>query len=350
MRQIWFARGPLPPAPIAGSAVACCCAPDGTGGVAVRDDPDHPANKGRLCSKGAALGETVGLDGRILTPLVQGQPATWDRALDLVATKFTAAIAEHGPDSVAFYVSGQMLTEDYYIANKLIKGFIGSANIGTNSRLCMALTVAGHRSTFGTDTVKLADVILPATTWGEKDRTVTNSDRTVSRQRPVLPAPGQSRHDWDILADVGRRMGWARTFDYTSPARIFREHAALSGVAGTLGAILRVLITDRVQLGQVFAPIHWTDELAPSGRIGALIAGQTDPASGQPELKATVANVAPYASAWYGFAISTNAPNPATPYAARARAAAGWRMELAGTKSPADWETYARHLFDLPDA
>ena len=736
--------------PYCGVGCGVIATPDGTGGLTITGDPDHPANQGRLCSKGTALGETTGLDGRILTPLVQRQPATWDRALDLVAAKFTAAIATHGPDSVAFYVSGQMLTEDYYVANKLMKGFIGSANIDTNSRLCMASTVAGHRRAFGTDTVpgtyedleqadlivlvgsnlawchpvlfqrivaakaarpgmkiinidprrtattdladlhlslapgsdvalfnhlltaiadgghitsfatdhvtcldatltaaraddvnvtgltaqqlaqftalwtgtervvtvfsqgvnqstsgtdkvnaiinchlatgrigrpgmgpfsvtgqpnamggrevggmatmlachlelensnhraavqtfwnaptmaakpglkavdmfravadkrikalwiictnpaasmpeadvvraaiaacdftvvsdcsattdtaKLADVILPATTWGEKDGTVTNSDRTVSRQRPVLSKPGKTRHDWDILADVARRMGWAQAFDYTSPAQIFREHAALSGVAGTLGAdfdisglcdsdydalkptrwpvsaaksggrffgdgqfytpdrkarmlpvthrapvaqttptypfrlntgrirdqwhtmtrtgksarlsqhlaepfleihptdatrldihpahlvqvstdhgiaILRVLITDRVQPGQVFAPIHWTDELAPSGRIGALIAGQTDPVSGQPELKAAVANVAPYAAAWYGFAISTNAPNPATRYAARARAAAGWRMELADTTTPADWETYARHLFDLPDA
>src|SRR3546814_324862 len=79
--------------------------------------------------------------------------ASWDKALDLVAGKFRQTIAEHGPDSVAFYVSGQLLTEDYYVANKLIKGFIGSANIDTNSRLCMASSVAGHRRAFGSDTV-----------------------------------------------------------------------------------------------------------------------------------------------------------------------------------------------------
>ena len=79
--------------------------------------------------------------------------ADWDAALDLVATKFSDAIRDHGPDSVAFYVSGQLLTEDYYVANKLMKGFIGSANIDTNSRLCMASSVAGHKRAFGTDTV-----------------------------------------------------------------------------------------------------------------------------------------------------------------------------------------------------
>ena len=739
--------------PYCGVGCGVLLRPDGKGGVAVRGDPDHPANMGRLCSKGTALGETVGLEGRILEPLVGGKPATWDAALDLVAGKFKAAVAEQGPDSVAFYVSGQMLTEDYYVANKLMKGFVGSANIDTNSRLCMASTVAGHRRAFGSDTVpgtyedleladlivlvgsnlawchpvlfqrivaakaarpglkiitvdprrtattdladlhlplapgsdvalfnhllvaiadgghitdyatdhvtgldaavaaaraddvsvtglssadlarfvklwtgtqkvvtvfsqgvnqsssgtdkvnaiinchlatgrigrpgmgpfsvtgqpnamggrevggmanmlachlelenpdhrdavqtfwnapamaqkpglkavdmfravadqrikalwiictnpavsmpeadavraaiagcdfvvvsdisattdtaRLADVILPATTWGEKDGTVTNSDRTVSRQRPVLPAPGKARHDWDILADVARRMGWAQAFDYTGPAEVFREHAALSGIAGTLGldfdisglsgltdaqynamqptrwpvsdtktggrffgdgqfftpdrkgrmlplthrapvaqttaahpfrlntgrirdqwhtmtrsgksarlsqhlaepfleihpadavrlhihpahlvqvsnahgtAILRVLITDRVQPGQVFAPMHWTDEQAPSGRICALIGGQVDPVSGQPELKAAVAQVAPYPAAWYGFAVSTTAPALQTPYAARARTAAGWRVELADTTTPADWEIYARALFDSPGA
>ncbi len=136
---------------------------DGT----IKGDPDHPANFGRLCSKGAALGETIDLEGRLLHPQINGKQADWDTALDLVAAKFKAAIAEHGPDSVAFYASGQLLTEDYYVANKLMKGFIGTANIDTNSRLCMASSVAGHKRAFGTDTVpgtyedlELADLIV----------------------------------------------------------------------------------------------------------------------------------------------------------------------------------------------
>ncbi|WP_417669504.1 molybdopterin-dependent oxidoreductase [Roseibium sp.] len=123
------------------------------GSVTVKGDPEHPANYGRLCSKGSALAETLSLDDRLLYPEIGGQRAEWDEALDLVARKFSAAIEEHGPDSVAFYVSGQILTEDYYVANKLMKGFIGSANIDTNSRLCMASSVAGHRRSFGSDTV-----------------------------------------------------------------------------------------------------------------------------------------------------------------------------------------------------
>lgn len=725
---------------------------DGQGGLDVRGDPDHPANRGRLCSKGSALAETVGLEGRLLTPRIGGQEATWANALGLVAEQFRAAIDRHGPDSVAFYVSGQLLTEDYYIANKLIKGFISSANIDTNSRLCMASTVAGHKRAFGTDTVpgtyedleeadlvvlagsnlawchpvlhqrllaakqvrgtkivvidprrtatcdgadmhlalqpgsdvalfnrllatlyqgglvdrrflqhtdgfdaaltaacaddsgvtglsnaqidafcqlwlktekvvtvfsqgvnqssagsdkvnailnchlasgrigkpgmgplsvtgqpnamggrevgglanmlachldidnpdhraavrdfwqapavpdapglkavdmfravgdggikalwiihtnpavsmpdadivraaikgcdftvvsditaatdtaRLADVLLPATAWAEKDGTVTNSDRTISRQRAVLPAPGQARPDWAILAEVGRRMGFARAFDYTSPAEIFREYARLSGIAGRFGrdfdisglkdltdadydrlmptrwpvtktrrggrffgdgvffhgdgkgrlvpvkyrapaaqtaprfpfrlntgrvrdqwhtmtrtglsprlsahlaepfleihpmdaraqgigpadllrvtspngqAILRARITDAVQPGQVFAPMHWTGETAPSARIDALVAPVVDPVSGQPESKASVVAVTRFQAAWYGFAVSSSEIHPDSAYWARMRTHAGWRAEMAGDVVPHDWETEARRLFSLPDA
>ncbi|MEL6585320.1 MAG: nitrate reductase, partial [Pseudomonadota bacterium] len=497
--------------PYCGVGCGVLLKPDGAGGVDVRGDPDHPANRGRLCSKGSALGETVGLQGRLLAPRMHGADVSWDAALETVATRFRETLAEHGPQAVAFYVSGQLLTEDYYVANKLIKGFMVSANIDTNSRLCMASTVAGHKRAFGTDTVpgtyedleeadlvvlvgsnlawchpvlyqrlmaaraargtkivvidprrtascdgadlhlalapgsdvalfnhllaeidarglvakdaadhvtglpeaiaaahaddvhatglgddalgaftdmwcgtqkvvtifsqgvnqstsgvdkvnailnchlatgrigmpgcgpfsvtgqpnamggrevgglanmlachldlenashrdtvrqfwgapampeapglkavdmfravgtgqikalwvihtnpavsmpdaddvsaaiascpftvvsditdrsdtaQLADVLLPAAAWGEKDGTVTNSDRTISRQRAVLSAPGQARPDWAILAEVGRRMGWHDAFAYEHPAEIFREHAALSGLAGQLG-------------------------------------------------------------------------------------------------------------------
>ena len=123
------------------------------GDVTVRGDPEHPANFGRLCSKGSALAETLSLDDRLLFPEIAGERATWDSALELIARKFGETIAQHGQDSVAFYVSGQLLTEDYYVANKLMKGFIGSANIDTNSRLCMASSVAGHKRAFGADVV-----------------------------------------------------------------------------------------------------------------------------------------------------------------------------------------------------
>ena len=126
---------------------------DAAGKVSVRGDPDHPANFGRLCSKGAALAETLDLEGRLLQPEIAGAAVDWDRALSHVAQRFTDIIARHGPEAVAFYVSGQLLTEDYYVANKLMKGFIGAANIDTNSRLCMSSAVAGHKRAFGADTV-----------------------------------------------------------------------------------------------------------------------------------------------------------------------------------------------------
>ncbi|MEO0653241.1 MAG: molybdopterin-dependent oxidoreductase [Pseudomonadota bacterium] len=532
--------GPLPrirsTCPYCGVGCGVILSPDKAGGVVVSGDPDHPANKGRLCSKGMALGETTDLTDRLLQPLVDGVSSDCDIALTHVAQRFTQTIAEHGPDSVAFYVSGQLLTEDYYVANKLIKGFIGSANIDTNSRLCMASTVAGHKRAFGTDTVpglytdleeadlvilvgsnlawchpvlyqrlaaarsdrgttvvvidprrtatcdiadlhlrlrpgsdvalfngllahlnaqgsidpsfvadhvdglaealaqateddlsqtglaaadleafftlftatektvtvfsqgvnqsaqgtdkvnaiinchlatgrigkpgmgplsvtgqpnamggrevgglanmlaahldlenpahraavgdfwatdaipgapglkavdmfdavadgriqalwiactnpavslpnadavaaaisgcdftvvsdlsdqtdtaRLADVVLPAQGWGEKDGTVTNSDRMISRQRRALPAPGHARADWAIFAEVGRRMGWQRAFDYQSAAEVFREHAALSHLAGGFGRDFDISaladISDAAY--DALEPVHW---------------------------------------------------------------------------------------------
>ncbi|MES9970950.1 MAG: molybdopterin-dependent oxidoreductase [Candidatus Thiodiazotropha sp.] len=126
---------------------------EGQGGWSVKGDPEHPSNYGRLCSKGSALAETIQGDDSIVGPRINGKPADWDRALELVADRFRETIDRHGPDAVAFYVSGQLLTEDYYVANKLMKGFIGSGNIDTNSRLCMSSSVAGHKRAFGTDTV-----------------------------------------------------------------------------------------------------------------------------------------------------------------------------------------------------
>lgn len=721
----------------------------GPDGITIAGDADHPANFGRLCSKGSALGETLGTEGRLLTPMIGDRKAGWDETLDLVADKFSNVIAEHGPDAVAFYVSGQLLTEDYYVANKLIKGFIGTANIDTNSRLCMASTVAGHKRAFGTDTVpgtyedleeadlvvlvgsnlawchpvlyqriaaakatrptmkvvnidprrtattdladlhlqiapgsdvalfnyilaqsvdhgavaqdyinkhvdgfddaveaargsdvsatglsdtdlaefvklwlrtektvtvfsqgvnqstsgadkvnailnchlatgrigrpgmgplsatgqpnamggrevgglanmlaahldientehrkavqtfwqsptipekaglkavdmfdavesgkikalwvmctnpaqsmpeadrvrdaidncpfvvvsdmyattdtaKVADVLLPATGWGEKTGTVTNSDRTISRQRSILPAPGEAKHDWQTICAVAERMGWGDAFNYTSPSEIFKEHAALSGIAAALGkdfdisgladiseieydnllptrwpisankkggryfaegafftqngkanmlaleskkpaqdvtaeypfrlntgrirdqwhtqtrtglsprltrhmgepyvevhpedalhlsikpsslvrvtsphgeSILRALITDKTQKGTVFAPLHWTEDTAPMGRINALVSAMVDPVSGQPESKASPVSVTSFAAKWYGFAICKAEISPGTAYWAKAKTESGWQYELADTQLPNDWRAFARDLF-----
>ena len=123
----------------------------------VRGDPEHPANFGRLCTKGSTLHLTAKPDARALHPelrLSRDQArsrASWDESLDYVAERFAAIIREHGPDAVAFYISGQLLTEDYYVFNKLAKGLIGTNNVDTNSRLCMSSAVAGYKATLGAD-------------------------------------------------------------------------------------------------------------------------------------------------------------------------------------------------------
>ncbi|MCC3344749.1 molybdopterin-dependent oxidoreductase [Psychrobacter sanguinis] len=161
-----------------------------TGQVSVKGDPEHPANFGKLCSKGSNLAETLGTERRLTQPYYQNkkaimlslplaqatqatqaaqssqsvppkpsanslnqQDSDWDTVLDDVASRLSDTIAKHGPESVMFYVSGQLLTEDYYVANKLMKGFIGSNNIDSNSRLCMSSAVAGHKRAFGADLV-----------------------------------------------------------------------------------------------------------------------------------------------------------------------------------------------------
>jgi assimilatory nitrate reductase catalytic subunit len=127
----------------------------------VRGDPDHPANFGRLCTKGSTLHLTasapITLQTRLLKPMRREhrgespKAVSWDNALDFAVTSFAQTIAEHGPDAVGFYVSGQLLTEDYYVFNKLAKGLIGTNNIDTNSRLCMSSAVAGYKQTLGAD-------------------------------------------------------------------------------------------------------------------------------------------------------------------------------------------------------
>ena len=123
----------------------------------VKGDPDHPANFGRLCTKGSTLHLSAKPDGRALFPEVRRsrtaprQRETWDATTSFLAQQFADCIKTHGPDSVGFYISGQLLTEDYYVFNKLAKGLIGTNNVDTNSRLCMSSAVAGYKLTLGAD-------------------------------------------------------------------------------------------------------------------------------------------------------------------------------------------------------
>ena len=142
---------------------------DKNGVYSVRGDTTHPANRGHLCTKGAALHLSARTGGRLLYPEVNGERRSWDEALDHAAAKFREVIEQHGPDAVAFYISGQLLTEDYYVFNKLAKGLIGTNNVDTNSRLCMSSAVAGYKRSLGADAppcayedIDAADLILIA--------------------------------------------------------------------------------------------------------------------------------------------------------------------------------------------
>lgn len=125
--------------------------------VAIEGDVNHPTNYGKLCIKGSNLADTLGLETRVLEPIIgrkdQQEITSWDTATSIIAKKFQQCIDQYGRDSIAFYVSGQLLTEDYYVVNKFVKGYFGTANIDTNSRLCMSSAVAAHKRVFGEDIV-----------------------------------------------------------------------------------------------------------------------------------------------------------------------------------------------------
>ena len=125
--------------------------------VTVEGDVKHPSNYGKLCIKGSNLADTLGLETRLLHPMLgrkdQREVTDWNTATSTIAHKFQQYIEQYGRDSIAFYVSGQLLTEDYYVVNKFVKGYLGTANIDTNSRLCMSSAVAAHKRAFGEDLV-----------------------------------------------------------------------------------------------------------------------------------------------------------------------------------------------------
>ncbi|MEM6159541.1 nitrate reductase [Erwinia sp. P6884] len=203
-------------------------ATDGQGGCRIAGDATHPANFGRLCVKGAALGETLGHAGRLLSPQVDGVRASWPQALDTVAQRLSAVIREHGPQAVAFYASGQLLTEDYYVANKLMKGFLGVANIDTNSRLCMASAVVGYKRALGADAVPCcyedfaqADLVVLAgsnTAWAHP----------VAWQRLVQAK--QAKPEMKVVVIDPRRTATCDGADLHLPLRPGSDAALFSGL------------------------------------------------------------------------------------------------------------------------
>ncbi|WP_338016774.1 molybdopterin dinucleotide binding domain-containing protein [Oleomonas cavernae] len=179
-----------------------------------------------------------------------------------------------------------------------------------------------------------------------------------SAQRPLILNTGRVRDQWHTMTRTGKTprltSHLAEPFVEINPAdadRLGLRPATLAVVASDHGeALLRVLITDRQRVGSVFAPIHWTDQQAAKARVDALVAAHVDPLSGQPEAKFTPVSVAPFAAAWYGFAVSANRPAVGeTEYWALAPALGGFRLELAGHEVPADWGDWVRRLMGLSE-
>ena len=205
----------------------------------VRGDPNHPANYGLLCGKGATLPQMVHTPDRLAHPMMRAtrhadfQRTSWDEALDRIATRWRRIIQDHGPDAVAFYISGQLLTEDYYVVNKLAKGFLGTNNVDSNSRLCMASAVSGYVTSLGADAppgcyadIELADCFLLIGT-----NTAACHPVTFERiRRRKLMAPERVKV---IVADP-RRTRTADIADLYLPIQPGADVALLNGVLHVL--------------------------------------------------------------------------------------------------------------------
>ncbi len=232
--------------PYCGVGCGILATPDGRGGATIAGDPDHPANRGRLCSKGTALGETLSLEDRLLHPEIGGKRASWDAALDAVAEGLRGAHASLGPEGVALYVSGQLLTEDYYAANRLAKGVLGTANIDSNSRLCMASAVAAHTRAFGED-------VVPGTYEDlELADTVVLVGSNLAWCHPVLfqriMAARAARPEMRLLVVDPRRTATCEGADLHLPLR--------PGSDVALFAALLVHIAERGHIDAVYAARH----------------------------------------------------------------------------------------------
>ncbi|HWG04699.1 MAG TPA: molybdopterin-dependent oxidoreductase [Beijerinckiaceae bacterium] len=226
----------------------------------MQGDSDHPANFGRLCSKGAALAPTLSLQDRLLTPMLYGSEAAWDETLDFIAAELTRIRTMHGPDAIAFYVSGQLLTEDYYVANKLMKGFIGSANIDTNSRLCMSSSVAGHVRAFGEDVVPGCYEDL------EEADLVVQVGSNMAWCHPVLYQrlmAARERRGTKIVTLDPRRTATAETADLHLPLKPGSDVLLFNGLLAHLAA------TDAVDRAWIEAHVFGFEETLAAARLSA---------------------------------------------------------------------------------
>ena len=220
----------------------------------LRGDPEHPANRGRLCTKGATLNQTAVPAYRLQFPekrLERGGPRQrigWNQALDEAADRFASIIRQHGPDAVAFYISGQLMTEDYYVFNKLAKGLIGTNNVDTNSRLCMSSAVAGYKQTLGADAppCSYADILQAKVIF------ISGANPAVAHPivfRYVEDAKAANPNLRIIVADP-RRSETAEIADLHLPIKPGSDIALFNGM-------LHVLINDG-QVDQAYVEAHTT--------------------------------------------------------------------------------------------
>ncbi len=258
--------------PYCGVGCGVLASVDGQMQVSVRGDPGHPANFGRLCSKGAALGETTGPEERLLYPRIGAKRSSWAGALDYAAEGFSRVIDQHGPEAVAFYVSGQLLTEDYYVANKLMKGFIGSANIDTNSRLCMSSAVAGYKRAFGADTVPCSYEDL------ERAKLIVLIGSNTAWCHPVLyqrmRQARQENADLRIVVIDPRRTATGDSADLHLPLKPGSDIDLFNGLlcylhaGGALSEVFTAHCTAGLDEALAAARVHCADPAAVAGRCG----------------------------------------------------------------------------------
>ncbi len=195
--------------------------------VAVQGDPAHPVNWGRLCPKGLSEHQMIHAAGRLVTPRVDGRPATWDDALDRVVDGFQGLIARHGPESVAVLSTGQLVTEEFYALGKLVRLGMGLHHYDGNTTLCMASAVSGYKLSFGADgppgsyeDFELADVVV---LWGAN----------IADNHPLL-APRVLGGDQHIIVVDPRVTKTAMVADVHLPVRPRGDVALLNGILSVL--------------------------------------------------------------------------------------------------------------------